>query len=693
MSSRKARRDIQGIRAFAVLVVFLDHLFGWPSGGFTGVDMFFVISGFLITGLLLRQYERDGAISARKFYIARFKRIVPAATLTLIVTVVMTRLILGESRSAGVFWDAVWAFLFGANWNFAAQGTDYFQKDAAVSPLQHYWSLSVEEQFYFVWPWLLLGLLILVAKFTTMSPNKVRTVALSAIGALSVASFVWALVQVTGEPTVAYFSTFTRAWELGVGAIIAVVAPVFMKLTQPIRISLAYGGLALMLASLFVITPTTVWPAPWALLPVFGTALVIISGVGEEARFNWALTNPVSTYIGDISYSLYLWHFPAIVIGNAVTAGLGWVGYVVTLLAGFALAIGAYYAVERPIHQSPLWTPNAKQTWHAWRTNNAQPAGIGALMMMVTAGATMAAATIIQFSPQPVPDNVADLKPDTAATASPAQAELGSHLSDALASSSWPADFEAQLAAAGQGDREIRRCADPSTYSPEGCTWGDGERTAVVVGDSLASAYVGTLTDLLVPQGWTVRSLALNGCEFNSLVLASERSAATCDGLLQKNISMISSTQPDVVFVTSQWATHRRAGSQANLSFGEWWPGAEDALAQLASTGVPIVYMAPPPYEKSIDSCYSALAQPADCISTVTPTWSKSETAIRGFIDGHEQMSYVSSHDWFCIETKCPAFSHGLLTRIDQVHPSRPYLTSIKDVIAEALTAPLKQLK
>ena len=158
------RGDIQGLRMVAVGAVVLDHLFHRPSGGFVGVDIFFVISGFLITGLLLREASRDGRISIVNFYRRRIRRIVPAATVVLVVTLVTSAILMSSSRAKSVALDALTSSLFVSNWRFAEAGTDYFQMGSATSPLQHFWSLSVEEQFYFVWPLLMILVLAVSAR-------------------------------------------------------------------------------------------------------------------------------------------------------------------------------------------------------------------------------------------------------------------------------------------------------------------------------------------------------------------------------------------------------------------------------------------------------------------------------------------------------------------------------------------------
>ncbi|WP_426374564.1 acyltransferase family protein [Rhodococcoides fascians] len=215
ITASTTRADIQGLRMVAVLLVIVDHLFGWPRGGFIGVDVFFVVSGFLITGLLLREFDRTGSISFAGFYRRRIRRIVPIATLVLVLTTVAGALVYASSRAASIGMDAVWAFFFASNWRFAIEGTDYFNADAAISPLQYYWSLSVEEQFYFVWPAVMFAIGLLVARRSWSGILK-RVLSAAVMGSIVAASFVWALHDTATDQSWAYFSTFTRVWELGV---------------------------------------------------------------------------------------------------------------------------------------------------------------------------------------------------------------------------------------------------------------------------------------------------------------------------------------------------------------------------------------------------------------------------------------------------------------------------------------------
>ncbi|KAA9153857.1 acyltransferase [Microbacterium lushaniae] len=334
-------------------MVIATHVVGWPGGGFAGVDVFFVVSGFLITGLLLREVAESGRVSLREFFGRRIRRLMPAAVLVLLAVCVAAFFLFNRARADATWADAVAAALFVSNWRFAAEGTDYFS-EAAVSPLQHFWSLSVEEQFYLVWP-----VLVVVAVLLVPRDGRRGRPGRAAVGGVALlvgaASWGWAVAQTAAEPTVAYFSTATRAWELAVGALLAVAAPALARIPLAVGGLLQWAGLAGVVWSCLVIDPSSAFPAPWVVLPVAATALVVAGGVGGDPRHRhlFPLTNPVSVWLGDVSYALYLWHFPVLVLaGVLLPAGDGTTAIV--LVATAVLAVSTYYGVEQPLHRSPL---------------------------------------------------------------------------------------------------------------------------------------------------------------------------------------------------------------------------------------------------------------------------------------------------------------------------------------------------
>ncbi len=350
------RPDLQGMRAVAVLTVFLNHLFDWPSGGFVGVDVFFVLSGFFITGILIRERISTRRISFSEFYARRVRRILPSAVLVLVVTVLAGYVVFPAPRARETLIDALYAAVFASNFRSEAVGADYFQEGRPPSAVQHYWSLSIEEQFYFVWPALIALVFVAVRRRRRRGNTTAGERALLiAMGAIVAASFGWAMFLSHVDPNRAYFSSLGRTWELGVGALVAIAAPWLLTMSPARRKVLAYAGLAGVAASMFVIDPTVQFPAPWAALPVLATALVVASFHGAAVEGVPILTNPVARWVGDRSYTLYLWHWPVIIVLTAVMAK-GPVFYGLAVALSLALTAVTYRFYEDPIRKSDWLT-------------------------------------------------------------------------------------------------------------------------------------------------------------------------------------------------------------------------------------------------------------------------------------------------------------------------------------------------
>jgi peptidoglycan/LPS O-acetylase OafA/YrhL len=332
---RGFRPDIQGMRTLAVGMVVIYHL--WPNlltGGFAGVDVFFVISGFLITGHLLREYQKSGHVSLLEFWGRRAKRLVPAATLVLIVTWIGSVLILPATRLADTASQIRASALYYQNWQLAWNAVDYLKSDNAASPVQHFWSLSVEEQFYLGWPLLFLAAaaLALTARKRARQARGQKIV-FALAGLVVIASLLYSIYDTKADPQAAYFVTTTRIWELGVGGLLALMPARAFKWAGRFGI-LGWIGLGMVIASAFLLSGTMPFPGALALFPVGGAALMILGG-SAEARFGPArLTSAAAmVFIGGISYSLYLWHFPIIVLYTA------WRGHGPGYLSGPAIII------------------------------------------------------------------------------------------------------------------------------------------------------------------------------------------------------------------------------------------------------------------------------------------------------------------------------------------------------------------
>ena len=271
---RRFRPDVEGLRAVAVLLVVFYHA-SVPrvTGGFVGVDVFFVISGFVITGLLLRERRDTGRTSILNFYARRVRRIFPAATLVIAVTVSASYVALGYVSGNTVADDGRWAAVFLSNFHFESVGTNYFTaKLLSPSPLQNYWSLSVEEQFYVVYPTLFLVVARLKGRLSLQAK-------LASPGVVIGGSYWLSVVQTAAQPTAAYFSPFTRSWELALGALLAVLTPWLKRIPALSAALLTWVGLAAVAVAAFAFTAQTPYPGSLVAVPVVGTAIVIAGGV------------------------------------------------------------------------------------------------------------------------------------------------------------------------------------------------------------------------------------------------------------------------------------------------------------------------------------------------------------------------------------------------------------------------------
>jgi peptidoglycan/LPS O-acetylase OafA/YrhL len=305
------RNDIQALRALAIVSVLLFHL--WPnrfSGGFVGVDVFFVISGFLITGQLWREVEATGRVKFSVFWARRARRLLPASLLVIFATIATSLAFIPPLWFTKFFDEAVGSVSYFQNWVLAGKATDYLQGDTQGSPFLHFWSLSVEEQFYVFWP-LLLGFLLLAVRFTRTRPKTAVVVGLTTI---AVASFAYSVWLTRSQPELAFFSTFTRAWEFAAGALVAVVFS-RASLGKRLRAIFLWAGLATIGYALVRFNTETAFPGYWAAVPVVGASLVLLGG-NSSSRLapQWVFNLWPIRFLGDISYSLYLWHWPLIIL-------------------------------------------------------------------------------------------------------------------------------------------------------------------------------------------------------------------------------------------------------------------------------------------------------------------------------------------------------------------------------------------
>jgi peptidoglycan/LPS O-acetylase OafA/YrhL len=685
----------------AVVAVILDHLLHWPSGGFVGVDVFFVLSGFLITGLLLRELERDGRISFRMFYVRRVKRLLPAAMLTIAVTVGAAWFLVGGARFLSIATDAVWASLFGANWRFASVGTDYFAQGSAVSPLQHFWSLAVEEQFYFVWPVIMLGIAVLSMRIFRGDRSRMRAPMIAAILLLSVASVAWGAFETVTNPTVAYFSTFSRAWELGVGALLALAASRLRALPPVVGAILGWAGVVGILVSYAIVPASGGFPVPWALLPVAATALVVVGGLNPQTRTPVVLDNPVSRYVGDISYSLYLWHFPVIILLGPFLAYL-WglpdlILQLLLVLVMLAISMASYHFVEDPVRRSGWLTGTRRTQKRKLRLQQLLVGGVAALAV---------GAIIVAFSvDRPVTSSATSQKTaapnaeggDDAGTAAAGDASkaLSAEITSALAAGEWPegltpalddpSDDPALVGIAGA-------CGGPAWKPAEECTIGDpaAPRLAVLIGDSIALAYVPGLAKVLGTGEWRLRIASMYACPFVDLPIAdSQGKAASCAERRAKEAEEVLSSKPDLIILSTTYirGPNQDAGGKTP-SVDDYITAFQRQLATIADAEGTLVQLMPPPADKVITECYTPYSKPSDCVSRISASdWNSMARKFQASTEAAGGV-FVNTGSWYCDDSgSCPAFAGSTTMKKDKAHVTSAYSEKLAPVIREALVA------
>ena len=317
-----------------------------------GVDVFFVLSGFLITGLLLREREVSNGTSLLGFYARRARRILPAVFVVIVATVLASYFWQGYVQGNRTADDAKWASVFMANIHFGAIGTTYLGSQLPPSPTQQLWSLSVEEQFYVVWPTLLMA----TAAIGRRISLRVRLAAVLSV--IVISSYVWSIVETHQNGTWAYFSPLTRAWELAIGGLVAVGTPQLARLGRRQSNALSWTGIAMILFSALWFTEATSFPGSLVAIPVVGSVLFIAAGC-SDSRSGAAilLRNRPVQWVGAVSYSLYLWHWPILTIayervGHQLALGEN----LCLVAASVVFAAASFYLVENPIRFARAFT-------------------------------------------------------------------------------------------------------------------------------------------------------------------------------------------------------------------------------------------------------------------------------------------------------------------------------------------------
>jgi peptidoglycan/LPS O-acetylase OafA/YrhL len=647
--------EIQGLRAVAVGLVLIFHV--WPEalpGGYVGVDVFFVISGYLITGLLVRTALRDGRISLLDFYSRRARRLLPAATAVLAATFAGMFVFLPEARWEEAATQIAASALYVQNWVLAWLSVDYLGAENAASPVQHYWSLSIEEQFYFVWPLVMIAAILAARRFG-LSLRRTFVAALSLIFVLSLAASIYLTAQ---EPAQAYFVTHTRMWELALGGLLALTIHRARWLQGKPAVWIAIVGIAAILWSAFAYSPATAFPGVAALVPTLGTALVILAGDVRLGFFR-GLNARVLTWIGDRSYSIYLWHWPLVVFYTVRQEKVGLMDGIGLIALTLVLSHLSYEHIEQRYR-------------HAKGRGEWKPLGYG----LASIAACVVAAGALQYSVA----SQASVHADAADPRYPGPAAL-------LADAPVPEGVEPiPTLAALKRDLPVvyteEGCHQNQTSAePISCTLGnpDGARTMVIVGDSHAAHWIPALERIANINGWRLMTFTKSACAFSRVEVRLRKEIyPSCMEWRENVIAEIKTLRPDLLFVGQSRYNYIERETMAEGLRGVW--------RELSDAGVRVLPIHDTPWMPF---------QPGDCLASDKP---EDCEALRSEVEASDIFAYAASTlegvdvidmtDGVCGPQTCDAVVGNVIVWRDKHHLTATYAAALAPYLARKAGLP-----
>lgn len=682
--TREFRADIQALRAVAVMLVVAYHLApGMVPGGYVGVDVFFVISGFLITSHLVREHEGTGRIRILRFYSRRVRRLLPAALLVLLVVVVAYATLMPESTRQQGYREIAASALYVENWMLAFSSVDYLGAAAAPSLVQHYWSLSAEEQFYIVWP-----VLLVIAAFVCRKALRVdgRRVWLATLWTVFGASLVLSVAITAASPNWAYFVTPARAWEFAVGGLVAIYSGSSSSRQPSLRTAVSWVGLAAILVSALLYTAETPFPGAAALLPVAGAALLIGAG-GPRSRWcpmRIGAIAPVQ-FVGDISYAVYLWHWPLIVLYPVLLGHpIGKRGILLVVGITLVLAIASKYLVEDPFLR------RGRMSIRVWPTF----ATAAAVMAILVAASTVQIVAIDSH----------------VAVAAQKQKQISDgpcYGARALADHNCrdprkiPASLDTAFAATDYADTTLSDCGRGTTVAAVGdsveCSFGDpqSDKLVVMVGDSHAGHWLPAMQTIAGQRDWHIVTFFRSSCPFTEATpSASGVYQAACEQWKALVIERVNSLSPALVLVASL--------SPHGYEAADFQPGTPQAiqagyvstLTKLGTTAKVVAVMRDTPFMGiNIPNClgaagsnHSACNRPRALVLDAIddPLWNAAAEL--------PSVARIDMTDMFCDGETCFAVTGGVVIFRDHTHLSASYSRSFAPQLLDRLAERLPEL-
>jgi peptidoglycan/LPS O-acetylase OafA/YrhL len=665
---------VQGLRAIAVLAVVLYHF--WPgrvTGGYVGVDIFFVISGFLITGHLMRELSATGSVRLGQFWARRARRLLPASLLVLLfcAIVAMSPYLTPTSALPNEVQEILASTFYVENWFLALNSADYLNHSGDPTTVQHYWSLSLEEQFYVMWPLIMLLAAWIGVKFFR---GARRRAVITALAIVTVVSFVFCVVFTITNPAPAYFVTFGRMWQFGVGALIALV-PLLRVRNAIGSFVLGWAGVLVLVYAIFTFDGQTPFPGYMAAIPTLGAAAVLAASNTERWWYpTRILAIRPAQFVGDISYSLYLWHWPLIIIAPSVPFwGLTIYHRVALLILCFVLAWLTKKFVEDPAR--------------SWKVLTSRPArvtlwsSLGAMLIVAVVAATawFVNAPAYNAGVRDIQQLQEDPPPCFGAAA-------------VLDASCADADFGDTILPA-PGFAGIDRPADAQCFvqltdaRPVSCTFGSDDPDAprvALVGDSHAYQLLSTFQRIAEDEGWQLVTWFKGACPWNSTPLSTPGAfGAACAEWREGVTAAMADADLDAVF-TAAIATTPYSSAGFDSSYDAAVAGYVDAWDGMLDQGVPVITVVDNPvWETDPNKCLRT-RDAAECDGPRSDVL-VADDPLRDAAAQREGVTLLDFTDVFCGEELCAPVVGGANIYRDQDHLTVTFADTLAPWYSEAI--------
>jgi peptidoglycan/LPS O-acetylase OafA/YrhL len=647
-SNHGVRPDIQALRALAILSVVIYHI--WPdrlTGGFVGVDIFFVISGYLITGQLWRQEQKTGKVDFADFWSRRARRLLPASLLVILATTLATYLFSTPSWFIKVHDESYGATVYAQNWVLIGKVTNYLTDDGTKSPFQHFWSLSVEEQYYIFWP-IVLFLALLLAKIFKRLRN--RYVLLTILFAVLVGSLTYSIYLTWDSPSAAYFDTFTRAWEFAAGALLAIGTSSEDQVAKNRSPIWFWAGVALVTYTLATFTGATPFPSYWAALPVLATVLMLHGGQSASALMPAKVLawRPIQ-FIGDISYSMYLWHWPILILAPWVLVGNPdiWARFAIF---GLAIVLGRLSKrfVEDPVRFGWLSTLRPGRQLMA--------AGLGMLIVLSsTFGLEAMAKTQLKNS-----------FGNTQLTPPLSNLNNGAKAKDS-------------------GDCKVGRSEDRFFT----CQKGDpnGKIRVALIGDSHTRQWFVPVDDLAYKYHWNLTMISKSACTVLDPALYPDGyTDKTCKGWNQNLEAYLAKTKPFDLVINSNSSLVTQGRSDVAKAFAS-----EVAKITAKGTKFFLIHDTPKPKQNFIPCIEQFGAKAASACALPRSAGLTPADPLPAAVKGHANVVVADFTNLFCSQTSCPPVKGNIIVYRDNSHITTTWAKHLEPALDAKIPAEFKK--